>query len=503
MNPAHSHSSGKFFTLKQASKVLEVSIDTLLEWNNSNILKPTITQEGKVVYSKEQLNKFLTIQKQLNRNSLNKTQTSDSINVNILQTSYRDKINSQTAPNSYKKTSNKDEQNIISSLVFNKSTLTDSKNDKSTVNKSINLYPRKRSDSNIKKRYYGMVFTVFVILVSIVIQNKSVLFSNNNRVESPNKSSDIKATSKSKVSEIDLMDASVSDNLVFSVDNNTDDSENPLITVPESNIATAFSVYEQEQSATEESNPVTSSAVPLVTINTKKEDGGTNSNLIDNFASRSNLQTDSKNENQIFDKEGNLIGEVDNEDILATNLGLTSLLSNSQPLNKTITRSILITSMTLVLLWTVYYFSKQPAFLNLKTDSNKTSQLNSYNDKFEKVFEINQKTDGSVVLLYQGAEHKVSKPELNSETDMLIQRLLELAGEDNKEINYDILEDEKIKLNSPLSKIVTRLGFVGTKRDLFFPRTSKNKIVFRRFITKEDLDSMNLTNDEISNKLLN
>ena len=100
-------------------------------------------------------------------------------------------------------------------------------------------------------------------------------------------------------------------------------------------------------------------------------------------------------------------------------------------------------------------------------------------------------------------EYKVSKPELNSESDQFIERLLGFATEDVKEINYDILKDKKIRVNAPLSKLVTRLGFVGLKRDLFFPRTSKNRVLFRRYITREDLDSMGLTTDKISNQLIN
>jgi hypothetical protein len=77
---------------------------------------------------------------------------------------------------------------------------------------------------------------------------------------------------------------------------------------------------------------------------------------------------------------------------------------------------------------------------------------------------------------------------------------MKLAAPGVKEIDYDTLGDEEVRFNASLSKLVTRLGFVGIKRDLFFPRTSKNRVLFRRYITQEDLTSMNLTADQILNE---
>jgi hypothetical protein len=116
----------------------------------------------------------------------------------------------------------------------------------------------------------------------------------------------------------------------------------------------------------------------------------------------------------------------------------------------------------------------------------------------QKILEVNQKADGTVVLCFQGQEYKVSKPELDSESDQFIERLMELVGPDVKEIDYDTSADEGISLSAPLSKLVTRLGFVGLKRDLFFPRTSKNRVLFRRYLTSKDLASMDLHPGQIS-----
>ena len=74
---------------------------------------------------------------------------------------------------------------------------------------------------------------------------------------------------------------------------------------------------------------------------------------------------------------------------------------------------------------------------------------------------------------------------------------MEMTKPDVKEIDYVALNDEKIELTTPLSRLVTRLGFVGVKRDLFFPRTSKDRVFFRKYVTSQDLEDMDLTTDQI------
>src|SRR5260221_3212315 len=61
MDPIRANNSVKLFTLQEAAKQLAVSIDTLLTWNEHNILKPTITLEGSIGYSEEQLQHFMQI----------------------------------------------------------------------------------------------------------------------------------------------------------------------------------------------------------------------------------------------------------------------------------------------------------------------------------------------------------------------------------------------------------------------------------------------------------
>jgi len=119
----------------------------------------------------------------------------------------------------------------------------------------------------------------------------------------------------------------------------------------------------------------------------------------------------------------------------------------------------------------------------------------------EKILEVAQKTDGTVVVLFEGKEFKISKPELYSESDQFIERLMELTKLNQKELEYDVFKDGDSKFATPLSRLVTRLGFVGIKRDLFFPRTSKQMVLFRRYITSVDLADMNLTPSQVLKEL--
>ena len=119
----------------------------------------------------------------------------------------------------------------------------------------------------------------------------------------------------------------------------------------------------------------------------------------------------------------------------------------------------------------------------------------------QKVLEVDQKTDGTVVLLFQEKEYKISKPEMNSESDQFIETLMSLATPTIKEIEYDMATAGNRNITTPLSRLVTRLGFVGMKRDLFFPRTSKNSVIFRRFLTEKDLADMNITTKQLLSEL--
>ncbi|HVZ11493.1 MAG TPA: MerR family transcriptional regulator, partial [Patescibacteria group bacterium] len=61
MNPSRPAHSENLLSLQEAAQKLGVSVDTLLEWNEHRILKPTITPEGQLAYPEEQINQFLQI----------------------------------------------------------------------------------------------------------------------------------------------------------------------------------------------------------------------------------------------------------------------------------------------------------------------------------------------------------------------------------------------------------------------------------------------------------
>ena len=165
--------------------------------------------------------------------------------------------------------------------------------------------------------------------------------------------------------------------------------------------------------------------------------------------------------------------------------------------------NIILTVLSVGLFSALFVFRKNHAFVTKKpvaADFEPNLLIKNTDDR--KVIEIDQKTDGAVTMYFQGKEFKISKPELDSESDQFISRLMELVLPGVKEIDYDIQSDEKMKVSAPLSKLVTRLGFVGIKRDLFFPRTSKTKVLFRKYITEQDLVSMKLSENQILNEFL-
>src|SRR6266550_8107058 len=61
MDSARPGNPQKFLSLKEAAQKLAVSVDVLLNWNEQNILKPTITPEGEVGYTEDQINHFIEI----------------------------------------------------------------------------------------------------------------------------------------------------------------------------------------------------------------------------------------------------------------------------------------------------------------------------------------------------------------------------------------------------------------------------------------------------------
>jgi hypothetical protein len=74
MDSARPSDSSKLLSLQDAAQKLAVDSSVLLKWNDQNILKPTITFEGKIGYTEKQLEEFQTI-RQLFQQKTNLTQT--------------------------------------------------------------------------------------------------------------------------------------------------------------------------------------------------------------------------------------------------------------------------------------------------------------------------------------------------------------------------------------------------------------------------------------------
>jgi DNA-binding transcriptional MerR regulator len=452
--PAQLPISAKLLTLKQAAEVLDVSVETLLEWNNNNILKPTITTSGEVVYKQEQINKFLAIQKQ----------TEGASATPLEQQNDRPK----TPP----------QPNVVQSKV--------------SVDHKINDQLVKNKDS--KLMVLGVFASIFVLaIISLVTlfanQNKSSI-ATNTEVLSPSKEKDTVGTvSQQDTSGVALLKSSSSNeaspltnkSIINNIDDtNTNTQDNKL----------AGDYLNNNHSASNAAN--VNQQVPLPPVLGLNTNGATT-----DFASRPNTLDGNSS---IFDDKGNIKEDAVTPDTLATTLSSSGLENNGTQFKQTLYPTLL----ALGLFFIIFIFAAQPSFVTEKVVPTSTVPPNTSTDsQIQKVLEINQKPDGSVVLFFQGEEHKVSKPELNSETDQFIQRLMSFATNDVQEINYNILKDNKVRLNAPLSKLVTRLGFVGLKRDLFFPRTSKNRVIFRRYLTHQDLLSLGLTPNRISEELLN
>ena len=212
------------------------------------------------------------------------------------------------------------------------------------------------------------------------------------------------------------------------------------------------------------------------------------------FSQVAKYPSDKNESDTVFDNGGNIKGEMADSNILASAVTPIGIKQSENLIMQTSLSNILLVLMAMFLL---------SIPLTLRHKSNNVLSYSSAENNSQKVLEINQKTDGTVVICCLGQEYKISKPELDSESDQFIEKILKLVTPGLKEIEYDSSQDSEYSITAPLSKLVTRLGFVGIKRDLFFPRTSKNRVYFRKYLTKEDLNSMGLNIDQLSRVFFN
>lgn len=473
-------------TLNEAAQYIAVSTDDLIALNEHDILKPTINTNGEIAYTKNQLDKFKTIQ---NNSNLISHETSypdrQELQINKNITPYKsDLVNKQTI-----------QQNKFSQI-NNYHFHANSENSGKEIKASISL-----KKVTLSLSFFGIALLIFTFsqqtkfnpLLTQNISDKSIGYDSHNAViEATNeKNTDVTITNeKDKITK----------------------NTNSLNDAFDSKDNTSSTGMERDQDNTTILQSILGNNIDESGIEIEAE------NEIVTYGQKANLRTSSSHSGYteksdivsgVFDTEGNIKVSKDDpseKELLATALGASGLSQSQELVKQSSSTAGLITFIILGLVFIYFLYSSKRQFMPISENYNELAlqpiNFSTQNDlEWEKILEVDQKTDGTVVIIFHGKEYKVSKPELDSESDKFIERLMQLTNSGEKEIEYDALSDQSLALGTPLSKIVTRLGFVGIKRDLFFPRTSKSRVLFRKFLTLDDLFSMNLTIEDLSDKI--
>jgi hypothetical protein len=486
MDSARPSSPIKILDMKETAQRLAVSMDILLKWNDLNILKPTITSTGEIGYSEEQINHFIAIQKITTVNN-----------------------NSSDFPNNYSPIEN---QLNHASFVSNNQT----QNNFSQIN-NYNFYSQPPTSSNKNGRFLTF-FGIFAVLSVFIISLSFAFLLQQNKINPLLYQKDltyVKETDNSPNNSVANQKTNLNDELSnekISRLNNEGDSVsknkfNSLGQAFDKNISQQNDAGNQIATLGSLLEKGVLQNINLSEIQTDVNNYSQKGNFIKSADCPTCSEDISDVEKTVFDTEGNIkvskTGEMENKTI-ASALGISSNSQTQNSIqqnpNSVFLFGFLIVAM--VAIYATYGINRHPSLVPANLDKTVLQPVN-YTGQIEvkKVMEVLQKTDGTVVFYLQGKEYKISKPELDSESDKFIQRIMELSW-NKKEVEYDCLSDDKFAYTAPLSKIVTRLGFVGIKRDLFFPRTSKTRVLFRRYLTQDDLIAMNYTPDQILNEFI-
>jgi hypothetical protein len=442
----------KLLTLKEAADRLGVSIETLLSWNQENILKPIITKEGAIAYTQNQLDQFLTIRKIIQETS--SQPPTELVQVPPVEPTHH------LRPDAAIPTA----QPMM------------------TVS-TVNELPKASYVKTPSPILTLSVAATIVVLSAAILPQQGL------------------PTSRLTLSEkfiaalpIQLRQDAASKKELQSVAENISKEK---ITAP------ALYEAKSETNDNEEILAMSSSQRPTGEPQASDID---QSDVPYSYSSSTYFSDSTSDETSAIDKHGTIRGETNKTDKMAILTGGMNGMAEDDVLtqiNANATNQLIF--LFAGALATLFILQKQFAFPTKKlqlrpTDSSFTEPYQPLVDfSLQKALEIDQKTDGTVVLYVDGKEYKISKPEMNSESDQFIERLMTLTQSGVKEIEYDT--SDTISLTTPLSRLVTRLGFVGIKRDLFFPRTSKTSVLFRRYLTQQDLAAMNLTTNHILNEL--
>lgn len=470
MNTAQPNNSEKLLTLQEAAVRLNVPVETLLSWNEHNILKPIITKTGAVGYTEHQLTQFSsTIQKIIQHANPSMHAVAPSTPA----------IQQQIQGNEPRSVIAAD---VPRSVETNNSDASNSDDD------DIRQFSSKRM----------LVFAILLILLTSV-------FTQSDSVDS----SDPSQENKKPLRNVLGMNTSTL-NL----------SGNPFSSLPiqiSHNNASEKALQNEQANAFREKTIASS----LYSSKTDISDGQNKSSTVtakktpdynpdrkitvnpNSYAATALFQSAS-DETSAIDEHGNIRGAAE-EETLAMVVGSIDEKIKTDSLQQASTHATNQLLLIFLGMFAVLFgLQKQLAFVHhpgRRTVPIQPVYSETASIQTNKVLEVTQKTDGTIMLSIDGTEYKISKPEMNSESDQFIEKLMTLTYPDLKEIEYDAATAGTIRFATPLSRLVTRLGFVGIKRDLFFPRTSKTSVLFRRYLTKQDLMDMNITLDHIKNEL--
>lgn len=451
MITAQTNNSEKTLTLKQAAEKLNVSIEKLLLWNENNILKPTITQTGEIGYTQEQIDQFLTI-RQLN---------------NIPQSAPTKQQFQQTLP----------------------------------IKKSLPEDFAYVSFKRVSPRLMLSFAAIFSVLITgILVQTGEFKFLNNQNKDK------VLATQTSKLKlpgqTISSLSIKTKNELALK---ETINHENESAFKEKSSTSALFRAKTEKNIAVKNQQGKILGSVASIGGQIKQMANEiSNTYALSTVGTKDPCPTCTSNDDSAIDENGNIRGEISKTNNLVAIAGGIEEMVSGDSLKQTGTDS---TNQLIFLFMTglaaVFVFQRQLVYAGNK--KLQAVPVDFYNNRIDtviqKVLEVDQKTDGTVMLYFLGKEYKISKPELYSESDRFIEELMTLVKPSTKEIEYDVLRYGNTRLTTPLSRLVTRLGFVGIKRDLFFPRTSKHRVLFRKYLTQQDLTDMGLTNEQVLTEL--
>lgn len=467
MDSARPSNPIRLLTLSEAAQKLSVTVEVLLKWNEHNILKPTITLQGEIGYTQNQIDQFMAI-RQLFAGSPSMTQ-----------------ITAVSTANSNPTATNLIQKNVnANNAIINKSpALTQDK----YINQSLTIGSADMEKLSIKhtnetksgmKHPLSIFMVMFLVLFAILMS--TIFLSPAMQV------SKLKLTSEIASSMPLRIDGS---NTESNLQNAGEDVMSDKISAPQ-----LYNIDNDPDYA-----PAYPTNIPDPIENMESETGFNFARTLLSVASDVNCPNCEHDEAEVIDSSGYIKGEPKSEALAMIVDNIDNMIRNDAINPASDDPALIMIFLSFGALAVMYLFYKQlavyPAGRSASIRSDRVTPPAAFTD--EKVLEVDQKTDGSVVVNFYGQEYKISKPEMNSESDQFIERLMSLTPFTTKEIEYDVSRPEERSLSTPLSRLVTRLGFVGIKRDLFFPRTSKCSVLFRKYLTAQDIADMNLTREQI------